>query len=101
MTRGKPPGDSGWTFLTNHAHVFLSIAKEPEIVMRGVATRVGITERAVQRIVADLEKAGYIQRIRRGRQNRYKIHAKLPLRHPVEMHRHVSSLIALLLGPNR
>ncbi len=101
MARGKPTGESAWTFLTNHAHVLLCIAREPEVVMRDVAGRVGITERAVQRIVADLEKAGYIQRIRRGRQNQYKVRAKMPLRHAIERHRHVSALIALVVDPCR
>lgn len=101
MARGKPTRESGWTFLTNHAHVLLCVASEPEVVMRDVASRVGITERAVQRIIADLEKAGYIQKMRLGRQNRYKVRAKMPLRHAIERHRHVSALIALVLGPDR
>ena len=70
--------EPAWTFLTNHAHVLLCIAKEPEARMRDVATLVGITERAVQRIVADLEEAGYIARIRHGRRNRYKVRDSLP-----------------------
>ena len=56
-----------WTFLSNHGHVLLCIAQEPEIRLRDVAERVGITERAVQRIVADLEEAGYLSRAREGR----------------------------------
>ena len=56
----------GWTFLSNHAHVLLCIAKEPEVRLREVAHRVGITERAVQRIVADLEEGGYLSRRARG-----------------------------------
>jgi len=99
--RNKSAGNVGWTFLTNHAHVLLTIAHEPEGVMRDVAQRVGITERAVQRIVADLQKAGYIQVIRSGRQNRYKVRANMNLRHPIERHRHVSDLIALLIGSSR
>jgi len=101
MARGRPLGDSGWTFLANHAHVLLCIAREPEVVMRNVASRVGITERAVQRIIADLEEAGYIRRIRQGRRNRYKVRMDMPLRHPIERHRRVSALIALVLGPGR
>jgi DNA-binding Lrp family transcriptional regulator len=87
-----------WTFLTNHAHVLLCIAREPEVRMRDVAHMVGITERAVQRIVADLEDAGYIERIRLGRRNRYEIRTHRPLRHPIERHERVASLIALVLG---
>lgn len=87
----------GWTFLSNHAHVLLLIAKEPEIRLRDVATQVGITERAVQRIVTDLEAGRYIERERIGRRNRYKVHRELPLRHPIEAHRKISSLISLVV----
>lgn len=87
-----------WTFLTNHAHVLLCLAREPEARMRDVADLVGITERAVQRIVADLEDAGYIERRRDGRRNRYSVRADLPLRHPIERHQQVSALIALVSG---
>lgn len=69
--------------------------------MRDVAVAVGITERAVQRIVADLEEAGYIERIRRGRRNHYEVRDHLPLRHPIERHERVSSLIALVHGEAR
>jgi DNA-binding MarR family transcriptional regulator len=86
-----------WTFLSNHAHVLLLLAKDPEIRLREVAEKVGITERAVQRIVADLEAGNYIERERNGRRNRYLIHPELPLRHPVEAHRKVARLLALIL----
>lgn len=85
-----------WTFLTNHAHVLLSIASEPGVRMRDVALAVGITERAVQRIVADLEQAGYLERIREGRRNKYEVRADLPLRHPIESHRRVRALLQLV-----
>jgi Mn-dependent DtxR family transcriptional regulator len=87
-----------WTFLTNHAHVLLCIAREPDLRMRDVAELVGITERAVQRIVTELEEAGYVERLRNGRRNRYEIRGNLPLRHPVERHERISSLLALVLG---
>lgn len=87
-----------WTFLTNHAHVLLCVAREPEARMRDLAERVGITERAVQRIVADLEESGHIVRIRRGRRNHYEVRDHLHLRHPIERHKRVSSLIALVHG---
>jgi DNA-binding IclR family transcriptional regulator len=89
---------TGWTFLSNHAHVLLLIARDPEIKIREVAERVGITERAVQRIVADLETGHYLERQRAGRRNRYKIHPELPLRHPVEAHRDVGALIDLVMA---
>jgi predicted transcriptional regulator len=84
---------SAWTFLTNHAHVLLCLAREPEVRMREIANLVGITERAVQRIVTDLEEAGHLARVRQGRRNHYKVRADLPLRHPIEEHVRVSALI--------
>ncbi|MBU3682978.1 MAG: MarR family transcriptional regulator [Phycisphaerales bacterium] len=93
----EPKTGSGWTFLSNHAHVLLLLAKEPEIRLRDVAERVGITERAVQRIVADLEQSRYIERVRTGRRNRYKVHPEMPLRHPIEAHRKIASLIHLVV----
>ena len=91
----------GWTFLSNHAHVLLCIAGEPEVRLREVADRVGITERAVQRIVADLAEGGYVSRAREGRRNRYEVHLDRPLRHSVEAHRDVSVLRNLILQPDQ
>ena len=87
--------ESGWTYLTNHSHVLICLAREPELRLRDVADRVGITERAVQRIVAELEKSGALTRIRDGRRNRYEVHPEIPLRHPIEAHRTIGELIAL------
>lgn len=92
----RPDGEAGWTFLTNHAHVLLSIAGDPEIRIRDVALRVGITERAVQRIVADLEAQGYLTISKEGRRNRYEVHLCRPLRHPIEAHHTVEALIGLV-----
>lgn len=86
-----------WTFLTNHAHVLLCLARQPEVTMREVAHLVGITERAVQRIVGELEAAGYVARTREGRRNRYEVRSTLPLRHPLERHEPVAALIRLVL----
>ena len=61
----------GWTFLTNHGHVLVCLAVQPDVLLRDVALSIGITERAVQQIVADLELAGVIVRLRVGRRNRY------------------------------
>jgi len=87
--------DGRWTFLTNHAHVLLCLASDPEARLRDVAQRVGITERAAQRIVAELEEGGYLERHRHGRRNSYRIHPERPLRHPVEAGRTVGALIDL------
>jgi DNA-binding IclR family transcriptional regulator len=94
----RPSTASGWTFLTNHAHVLFCIVQDPEVRLRDVATRVGITERAVQRIVTDLENEGYLRVSKEGRRNRYQVNFDLPLRHPIERHRSVRALIALVLG---
>ena len=85
-----------WTFLTNHAHVLLCIFRSPLSLMRDLATEVGITERAVQRIIADLKAAGYLQAERQGRRNRYRVKTNLFLRHPIEHHRTVASLVDLI-----
>ena len=97
-TRPIREPEPAWTFLTNHAHVLLCIAREPEVRMRDIAHLVGITERAVQRIVAELEEGGYVERMRQGRRNRYEVRTNLSLRHPIERHESVSSLIELVLG---
>ena len=89
------PAPGAWTFLTNHAHVLLCLAANPEARMRDVAEQVGITERAVQHIVRDLAEAGVVERTRDGRRNRYTLHPELPLRHPIEAHRRVADLVAL------
>ncbi len=91
--------DSGmgeWTFLTNHAHTLLCIARDPGIRLRDVAERVGVTERAAQRIVADLVEAGYLDRLREGRRNYYRIRADRPLRHPVEHGHRIGEILAVL-----
>ncbi|HSA50768.1 MAG TPA: transcriptional regulator [Yinghuangia sp.] len=89
-------GDA-WTFLTNHARVLLCLARDPEARLRDVATVTGITERAVQLIVADLEHAGYLTRIRVGRRNRYTIDTAQALRHPHEADHPVGDLLNTFL----
>lgn len=93
------PAFPSWTFLTNQGHVLLCLAAQPEIRLRDVAARVGITERAVQRIVAELEEARYLERRRHGRRNRYEFRSALHLRHPVEGHRTIGELIDFVLRP--
>jgi DNA-binding transcriptional ArsR family regulator len=93
------PQPAGWTFLSNHAHVLLCLTEEPQPPLRDVARLVGITERSVQRIVADLEEGGYLVREREGRRNRYQVRRALPLRHPIEQHRRLGDLIDMVLAP--
>lgn len=89
---------AAWTFLTNHSHVLLCLARDPEMRLRDVASLVGVTERAVQRIVGELEEAGYLLRSKQGRRNYYEIDLDLPLRHPVERHCEVGKLVKMVLG---
>ena len=90
--------EPSWTFLSNHAHVLICIAADTKSRMRDVAMRVDITERAVQRIVAELEAGGYLTITRVGRRNYYKVNPELPLRHEIEGHRILGDLIELGLG---
>ncbi|MCA9534082.1 MAG: winged helix-turn-helix transcriptional regulator [Myxococcales bacterium] len=86
----------GWTFLSNHGHVLLCIARNPDARVRDIAAQVGITDRAVQRILAELEEAHVLVRERRGRRTHYAIEATAHLRHPLEAHRSVSDLVRLV-----
>lgn len=85
-----------WTFLTNYGHVLLCIAGDPEIRIKDLADRVGITERSAQRIVADLSGEGYLTPEKVGRRNRYVVRGDLPLRHPLERENQVGVLLQLL-----
>lgn len=85
-----------WTFLTNHTHVLVLLARDPELRLREVANQVGITERAVQRIVAELSECGYLQVQRVGRRNRYQVVDRHPLRHPIEASTTLRELLQLL-----
>jgi DNA-binding MarR family transcriptional regulator len=91
---------SAWTFLGNHAHVLLFVARRPDARLREIAEAVGITERAVQRILAELEAEGYLSHVRQGRRNTYTVNSRRPLRHPIERHRTLAELIELA-GPSR
>ena len=85
-----------WTFLTNHARVLILIAETPDIRLRDIAARVGITERAAQRIVGDLEVDGYLSHEKKGRRNRYKLHPDAHLRHPLENEIEIGQLIEFI-----
>lgn len=84
-----------WTFLSNHGHVLVAIHDEPDARLRDLAARVGISERAVQLIVADLEQAGYLVKRRTGRRNHYDVTAGLRMRHPAERESSVDDLLAV------
>ena len=87
---------SSWTFLTNHAHILLCLAKSSSMRTRDLAEEVGITERAVQRIIAELVEEEYIVKFKDGRRNLYKIREEKCLKHPIESHRQIKDLIKLI-----
>lgn len=90
-----------WAFLTNHALVLVCIADEPGVRLRDISERVGITERATHRIVAELVAAGHITRKRIGRRNAYLIHSELPLPDALARHQKVGDLLAILTHPGK
>jgi DNA-binding IclR family transcriptional regulator len=92
--------NKGWTFVTNHTQVLLCLAQDPHVRLRDVADRVGITERAAQRIVADLVEAGYVDRTRIGRRNAYTIKRDLAMRHVAQLGHEIGDLIDLLTSEN-
>ena len=93
LAEGREPG---WGFLTNYAQVLLCIARQPDLRLREIGDRVGITERATHRIVVELEAAGYLERAREGRRNRYTIAPDAPLRHGIARERSVADLLRVI-----
>jgi predicted transcriptional regulator len=85
-----------WRFVTNHTQVLLCLASDPDVRLRDVATTVGVTERAAQRIVAELIDAGYVERERVGRRNRYVINRTVAMRHPSQDGHQIGELLDLL-----
>ncbi|WP_405015828.1 winged helix-turn-helix domain-containing protein [Kitasatospora sp. NBC_00070] len=86
---------TAWTFLTNHARILLLVSQDEEVRLRDLAQACGLTERAVQAIVTDLEGAGYLTRTRHGRRNRYQVTRGTHFRHPAESHHEIAGLLAL------
>ena len=103
MAENNTQNSSGctWTFLSNHAHVLICLAMNPGIRVRDVAVKVGITERAVQKILRELEECSVLERIREGRRNSYHIEVGAPLRHPLEAHCRVSELLEMVRQNSR
>jgi len=85
-----------WTFFSNHAHVLVCLARDPEAKLRDIASNVGITERAVQRIISELETVGVLTRHKVGRRNHYELDLEQPLRHPLEAHQSLAAIINLI-----
>ncbi len=93
----EPTTSRAWTFLTNHAHVLLCLASGEALTARELGLRIGITERAVQVILADLTDGGYLVKEKVGRRNLYTVNQKGRLRHPLEAHHTVGELITALV----
>ncbi|MFI1280095.1 MULTISPECIES: helix-turn-helix transcriptional regulator [unclassified Streptomyces] len=93
---------TSWTFVTHHARILAMIVRDPEMRLRDMATACGLTERAAQAIVADLESAGYLTRTRHGRRNHYRVTPGTLFRHPAEGRHEIADLLRLLvdLGPD-
>jgi DNA-binding MarR family transcriptional regulator len=94
----KTRREGGWTFLSNHTHVLACLYADSTMLLREVAEIVGITERAVQKIVAELEQGGVLTKWKDGRRNRYRVNTQAPLRHPVESHCTVGDLLRFIVG---
>jgi hypothetical protein len=92
---GAGPRGPTWAFLTNHARVLVRFAADPAARMRYVAADIGITERAVRGIIAELADGGYLTVSRTGARDRYAVHRGKPLRHPLASHRTAGELIDL------
>jgi DNA-binding MarR family transcriptional regulator len=88
--------DKPWRFVTSHTQVLLCLASDPDVRLRDVAEQVGITERAAQRIVADLIESGYVERARVGRRNRYTINKRAEMRHEAQRGHEIGTLLDLL-----
>jgi DNA-binding MarR family transcriptional regulator len=86
-----------WSFLTNHGQVLLCIARDPHIRLRDIAVTVGITERRAHGIVTDLTRAGYVEREKDGRRNRYMINTELPIPDPTIADLAIGNVIDLLV----
>ncbi len=91
-----PVQTDGWTFLTNHTHILVVLDREPSARIRDLADEVGITERAVQRILAELTACGIITVRKEGRRNSYAINRMTRLRHPLEKRHTIGQLLDLL-----
>ena len=85
-----------WTLLTGHGHVLVEITRSPDARIRDISAAVGLTERTVQAIVADLETAGYLTRTRTGRRTRYTVNHDSCFRHPAQGGHRVGPFLTLL-----
>ena len=92
----SPEKNTTWRFLSNHTQVLLCLQRDPNVRFRDIAQMVGITERAAQRIVADLIESDYVERERIGRRNRYRVNPDTAMRHPAQEGHDIGELLRLL-----
>jgi hypothetical protein len=92
-------GGRAWTFFTHHGHVLISLSRDPTLRLRDIAGAVGVTERATATLVSELVNAGYLQRFKEGRRNRYRVDLSGGLRHPVTGGVSVGAVFAPLVPP--
>lgn len=90
-----------WTFFSNNAHVLICLTHTPQPTTREIAIQVGITERAVQRIVKKMVGAGVLQVERVGRRNCYELDYDQQLRHPLESHKTIGEFLRLMNSGNK
>lgn len=90
----EPPA---WSVLSSHGLILVYLARNPRARIRDVALDIGLTERAVGKIIGDLETSGFLTRKKSGRRNVYQFHPRPTLPHPVEAHRQVGDLLRLFL----
>ena len=96
VNRSEELDSKPWRFVTNHTQVLLCIARDPDARLRDIAETVGITERAVQRIVADLIESGFVTRERVGRRSRYRLNREARMRHPAQYEHEIGEMLDLL-----
>jgi DNA-binding IscR family transcriptional regulator len=82
-----------WTFLSNHGHVVVQLAKNPDITLAELARVIGVTERHISSVLNDLKEAGYIEVIKEGRKNSYRVLVEMPLRHSAESHKTLQDVL--------
>jgi DNA-binding IclR family transcriptional regulator len=92
----SPDDNKTWRFLSNHTQVLLCVQRDPNVRFRDIAQMVGITERAAQRIVADLVESGYVESERIGRRNHYRVNTDIAMRHPAQEGHDIGELLRLL-----
>jgi predicted transcriptional regulator len=90
-----------WTFISNHGHVILFLSRNPDATVREISSQVGITERAVLKIIADLSQDEYVEIIKIGRNNTYRINSNKTLRHPLEKNCKIERFVSLISQNNK